>query len=208
MTTANVEGGRPTWKLALPGHGEVGHCSALRQEPRSEYVLARIGYAVRQRRIDFFHAQQLEGVEEYIAAMRELWSANKPMFKGDFVQFEAAHCQPQPINGSVPIIVGGHSKLAARRAGRLGNGFFPARGASKELIELARRNAEENNRDPNALEITVSLPNDLDQIPALAAAGVNRVLVPVIPTPGMDHLISGPDDLANWCDILDKYAEV
>ena len=59
----------------------------------------------------------------------ELWSADKPTFKGRFVTFEGAYCRPQPVNKSVPIIVGGHSEPAARRAGRLGDGYFPARGA-------------------------------------------------------------------------------
>jgi probable F420-dependent oxidoreductase len=69
-------------------------------------------------------------MDEYISAMRELWSADKPTFKGRFVAFEGAYCRPQPVNKSVPIIVGGHSEAAARRAGRLGDGFFPARGVA------------------------------------------------------------------------------
>jgi len=56
-------------------------------------------------------------MDEYISAMRELWSADKPTFKGRFVAFEGAYCRPQPVNKSVPIIVGGHSEAAARRAG-------------------------------------------------------------------------------------------
>jgi len=73
--------------------------------------------------------------DEYIAAMRELWSADAPTFKGEFVNFDGAYCRPQPVNKAVPIIVGGHSKAAAKRAGRLGDGFFPARGASPEMID-------------------------------------------------------------------------
>jgi len=64
--------------------------------------------------------------EDYIAAMRELWSADRPTFQGRFVAFTEAYCRPQPVNKSVPIIVGGHTEAAARRAGRLGDGFFPA----------------------------------------------------------------------------------
>ncbi len=145
--------------------------------------------------------------DEYIAAMRELWSAEKPTFHGDFVHFDQAHCQPQPVNGSVPIIVGGHTRLAAQRAGRLGDGFFPARGASAELIDLARRTAEEHGRDPEALEITTSLPEDLDEIPRLAALGVHRLLVPVTPMAGLATAISGPEDASRWRDTIEKYAD-
>ena len=145
--------------------------------------------------------------DEYVNVMRELWSAEKPCFDGEFVQFDNTHCQPQPVNGAVPIIVGGHSQFAARRAGRLGDGFFPAREAPMELIKLARKTAEENDRDPSELEITVSLPNDLEEIRTLAKAGVHRVLVPAMPVKGFEHRIRTPDDVAGWKDIIEKYAD-
>ena len=45
--------------------------------------------------------------DEYVAVMRELWRADMPSFHGEFVNFDGAYCRPQPVNGSVPIIVGG-----------------------------------------------------------------------------------------------------
>ncbi len=146
--------------------------------------------------------------DDYVAAMRALWSQEKPSYNGEFASFNNVYCRPQPINGSVPIIVGGHSKPAARRAGRLGNGYFPARGAPADLIELARKSAGECGRDPDAIEITASLPDDMDEIPALAAAGVDRILVPVTPMAGLATRISNPDDVKNWRDIIDKYADL
>jgi alkanesulfonate monooxygenase SsuD/methylene tetrahydromethanopterin reductase-like flavin-dependent oxidoreductase (luciferase family) len=56
--------------------------------------------------------------------------------KGTFVTFEDAYCRPQPCQESIPIIIGGHSKAAARRAGRLGDGYFPARDAPPDLIQV------------------------------------------------------------------------
>ena len=55
--------------------------------------------------------------DDYVGAMRALWSQEKSTYHGDFVSFDNVYCRPQPVNGSVPIIVGGHSKPAARRAG-------------------------------------------------------------------------------------------
>ena len=77
--------------------------------------------------------------DEYVAAMRELWTADKPTFHGRWVNFDETYCRPQPAQGSVPIIVGGDTVPAAKRAGRLGDGYFPARNAPAELIDLARR---------------------------------------------------------------------
>ena len=146
--------------------------------------------------------------DDYVAAMRALWGQEKATHQGEYAKFKDVYCRPQPINGTVPIIVGGHSRPAARRAGRLGDGYFPARGAPADLIALARQTAQEAGRDPDALEITTSLPDDLDEIPALAAAGITRILVPVTPMAGLNTRISNPDDVKNWRDIVDKYAEL
>jgi probable F420-dependent oxidoreductase len=143
--------------------------------------------------------------DEYIAAMRELWSADKATFKGRFVAFEAAYCRPQPVNKFVPIIVGGHSEAAARRAGRLGDGFFPARGASAHLIAIARKAAEAAGRDPDKLAITASLPDDLAELDELRHLGVARVLVPAAGGAGLQGRIRGPEDLANWSPIIERY---
>lgn len=132
--------------------------------------------------------------DEYIEAMRELWGAERPTYHGEFVHFDGAYCRPQPVNGSVPIIVGGHSKAAAQRAGRLGDGFFPARGAAAELVQLARDVAAEHGRDPHALEITTGIGEDLSSLRLLAELGVARVLVPVAPMPGMGLHLGQPED--------------
>jgi probable F420-dependent oxidoreductase len=146
--------------------------------------------------------------DEYVAVMRELWTAERPTFHGQFVNFDDTYCRPQPAQGSVPIIVGGDTPFAARRAGRLGDGYFPARGAPQELIDLARRTAEEHGRDPDAIEITTQLPDDLDELPALAARGVSRVLVPVSPMAGLATVIRSPDDASGWAETIERYAEL
>ena len=146
--------------------------------------------------------------DEYVAVMRELWTADKPTFHGEFVDFDDTYCRPQPAQGSVPIIVGGDTKIAARRAGRLGDGYFPARGAPQELLDLARRTAEEHGRDPDALEITTSMPDDPSELPALAARGVSRVLVPVSPMAGLSTTIGSPDEATEWGKVVEEYADL
>jgi len=128
--------------------------------------------------------------DEYIAAMRALWGGDDVSCHGDFVRFDGMNCNPKPENGSVPIIVGGHSEAAARRAGRLGDGFFPATGAPVDIapvIDLMRRTAEEAGRDPAAVELTTGCPAALadsvdERLEAVAAArarGVDRIALPV-----------------------------
>jgi probable F420-dependent oxidoreductase len=143
--------------------------------------------------------------DEYITAMRELWSADEPTFKGRFVSFKGAYCRPQPARKGVPIIVGGHSEAAARRAGRLGDGFFPARGAPAELIATARKAAETAGRDPAKLEVSVSMPDKVEELDALRRLGVSRVLVPASGGAGLPARIRGPEDLAGWTPIIEKH---
>jgi len=143
--------------------------------------------------------------DEYMMALRELWGAEKPSFEGKFVRFKDAYCRPQPVNRHVPLIVGGHSVAAAKRAGKLGDGFFPARGAPQDMFDIARTAAREAGRDPDKLEFTVSLPDKLEDIPALAAMGVKRVLVPVTPMGGLSAVVKTPDDALKWRETIAKY---
>ena len=144
--------------------------------------------------------------DEYVAAMRSLWTEDKPTFNGEFVSFKQAYCRPQPTQTSIPVIVGGHSKPAAKRAGRIGDGYFPAREAPQELIEIARRTAEENGRDPSALEITVSMPDDRAILKDYANRGVDRVLVPVSSVTGLASGIEKPEDALKWQSLIEEYA--
>jgi alkanesulfonate monooxygenase SsuD/methylene tetrahydromethanopterin reductase-like flavin-dependent oxidoreductase (luciferase family) len=146
--------------------------------------------------------------DEYLAAMRDLWSAEKPSYSGRFVNFKDAYCRPQPVNKRVPIIVGGHSEAAAKRAGRLGDGYFPARGADPELIGLVRKSALEAGRDPSSIEITASMPEDMAEIPDLAKRGVTRLLVPSSPMAGLKQMIRGPEDVAAWKETIERFRDV
>jgi len=124
-----------------------------------------------------------ERADEYVAAMRTLWSGELCSFEGEFTSFSDVASNPKPINGTIPIVVGGHSPAAARRAGRLGDGFFPGKGNIAELTDIVRQSAADAGRDPEAIEVTFGHPGVLGDDPAaafeeLADAGVSRTIVP------------------------------
>ena len=54
--------------------------------------------------------------DDSIHALRALWSEECTTYDGEFVSFSDVYSRPQPENGSVPIVIGGHSDAAARRA--------------------------------------------------------------------------------------------
>ncbi len=123
--------------------------------------------------------------DDHIAAMRALWSQDKATHHSAFTNFDQCISRPRPVNGSIPIHVGGHTDIAARRAGRLGDGFFPGQGDPKALarsFDLVRETATEHGRDPDAIELTaggaVMGPGAVDAVKELADLGVDRVVVP------------------------------
>lgn len=73
---------------------------------------------------------------EYIEALRVLWSGPEVEFHGRFVDFPKVTVSPRPANGSIPIIVGGDSPAAVRRAGRLADGYYPGTADPAELRRL------------------------------------------------------------------------
>jgi probable F420-dependent oxidoreductase len=123
-------------------------------------------------------AERVGRTEEYVRAMRALWSADES-HSGDFVSFENARSYPKPVQeGGIPIVVGGHTKAAARRAGRLGDGFFPGRGDMPELIAECRDAATKAGRNPDDIEITVGGMPDPEYIKQMEDLGVSRICVP------------------------------
>ena len=117
--------------------------------------------------------------DEYIAALREMWTTEETSFAGEFVNWERVMSFPKPHDGSPPVVVGGHSHAAARRAGRLGDGFFPGRQEILgELIETMRTTAESAGRDPDAIEITTGAAMSPEKRQALVELGVSRMVFP------------------------------
>lgn len=120
--------------------------------------------------------------DEYVEVMRRLWAGDEVAYEGEFVQFGPVNSNPKPAqDGGVPIIVGGHSDAAARRAGRLGDGFFPGRGNQErlgELFEIMRASARDAGRDPDDIEITAGGAMDVDGIKRFADLGVERMIIP------------------------------
>ena len=100
--------------------------------------------------------------DEAIELMRTLWRGTEPSgtsFHGATYSVDGAHSWPKPTRPEgVPLYIGGHSKAAARRAGRLGDGFQPLGLAGDELtaaIETMRSAARDAGRDPAELGLVL-----------------------------------------------------
>lgn len=128
--------------------------------------------------------------DEQLAVLRALWDQRPDgvTHHGEFFRFENAVCSPKPVAGQhLPVHIGGHSKAAARRAGRFGDGFQPlgVTGAQLDsLLMLMRDEAQAAGRDP--ADIEVSLGHSVTKIDAeraekLTAQGAERLVLAMPP---------------------------
>ena len=131
-------------------------------------------------------AERGRRTDDHVGALRALWEQDQASFDGPYTQFTGAISRPRPTQATIPITIGGHSAAAARRAGRIGDGFFPGRGTHEELAELIgimRTSATEHGRNPDAITVTAGGngalgSGALDEVKALADLGVERVIIP------------------------------
>ena len=135
--------------------------------------------------------------DDYIAAMRALWDDDGASHAGQFAHFDGVSSNPKPLQGRVPIVIGGHSRAAAERAGRIGDGFFPGAGDLAELFDIVGQSAAAAGRDPADVELTAGHAGLVGDDPAgaieeLGSLGVTRAVVPAFRFggPGMDDKLS------------------
>ncbi len=115
--------------------------------------------------------------EESIQALRSLWGSEPSEMKGDYYNWNPVESNPKPLAGKVPIHVGGHVAGAARRAARLGDGFFPARADTLDAnLEALHDECDKIGRDPGEIEITTGAGMTLDEVKALEDKGVARIV--------------------------------
>ncbi len=123
--------------------------------------------------------------DEYIAAMRALWAGPHAEFHGEFVDFPPSTCSPRPVNGNIPVLVGGDTDAAINRAARLADGYFPGEGDPAQLQALIARlhqAMEKAGRDPSSIEINAmfgaQMMDPVAGVQQLADLGVGRIMIP------------------------------
>jgi probable F420-dependent oxidoreductase len=127
-------------------------------------------------------------MREQIEAMKEIWTQDKPEYHGEIVGFPLMMTRPKPVQKPhPPVLVGGAFRLAARRAICYGDGILPAApsagsGSAEEFMPAWRRMAEEADRDPQSLSVTLGgAPEDLAILRRNRDLGVTRMNVRLPP---------------------------
>jgi len=93
-------------------------------------------------------------LEEQVTLLRRLWTERTVTFQGDFDVIPGAGLAPAPPQRPIPLWIGGYAPPALRRAGRLGDGWFPGPAPGPDL-DAARAIVDEAasaaGRDPASL---------------------------------------------------------
>lgn len=90
-------------------------------------------------------------IGEQIGLLRRLWTESTVTFEGRFERVTGAGLAPLPVQRPIPVWFGAASEPAYRRAGRLGEGWFPQVPPGPRLDEakaVVERAAADAGRDP------------------------------------------------------------
>jgi probable F420-dependent oxidoreductase len=122
--------------------------------------------------------------DEYLDAMESLWYDEHPEYHGRFADFAGVDAHPRPVQQPIPLIVGGHSGPAYRRAITRADGWYgywltPDQVATS--VAGLRAAAEEVERPAELGDLEISVTPRGRMTPELAAefaaAGVHRLVV-------------------------------
>jgi probable F420-dependent oxidoreductase len=99
--------------------------------------------------------------DEAIRVMRVLWTEAEPRFEGVYSRFAGMPFSPKPVQTpSIPVVIGGVSGAAIRRAAKLGDGWQPL-GLSpdtlREGMAALGQQARAHGREPAAIPVSIAM---------------------------------------------------
>lgn len=122
--------------------------------------------------------------DEYIDAIRAMWTQPSPSFDGEFVSFTGINAFPRPVQQPPPILVGGSSAAAFRRVVERGNGWIGGGGtpegvrdAQDAIAEARARYARPSELGEVELTVTPNAALDRDLVAQFEDLGVTRLIV-------------------------------
>jgi probable F420-dependent oxidoreductase len=124
--------------------------------------------------------------DEYLAAMRAIWGETTLAFRGRFVSFSDVQAHPRPVQRPLPIVIGGRTPPAFRRAVQQGQGWYgfaldPA--GTQRALDGLRAAAQSRPRPASLgpLEISITPGRGVSvnaaACEAYAALGVHRLIL-------------------------------
>lgn len=146
-------------------------------------------------------------MDECLQLVKSLWTDEFTDFRGEFYEVVDWASNPKPVNGSIPIWLGGESKGQLRRVGKYADGWHATAKSLptlKEDFAVAKEAAAAAGRDPETLVLAIEgagvlAPDRLEQ----TADGLSRLR-----EIGVFHAIIGvhPKHMANAVPLIEEFA--
>ena len=139
--------------------------------------------------------------DDYVQAMRKVWSEDVVEHQSDFVNFTGFKSYPLPVQDPFPVIIGGTKGKAFERIAKYGQGWFAPTPQADQLKDQMQSLAEAcaaEGRDPSTVEVTCMwVPAmGLDSIKQFEDLGVARLVAPIMAL-GEPNPMDGLDKLGN-----------
>ncbi|MCE2391459.1 MAG: TIGR03619 family F420-dependent LLM class oxidoreductase [Proteobacteria bacterium] len=131
--------------------------------------------------------------DEYLAALKVLWTEEKPRFEGEFTSFDGIVFEPKPVRKPhPPLWIGGNSPAAIRRAARFGDGWVPWKITPEELPACLEELRAQPGFEARDRPFDVVMPGTIIQ----REEGTQRVLGETVI----------PEGTREWCDVVEANA--
>lgn len=175
---------------------------------KGEFEALGVPFAARGRQTD-----------EYLRIMRELWTSDAPEFVGPTLRFQNVNFWPKPIQRPTPpILVGGSTPRAIRRAAELGDGWHPGTQSRTNLKANLERYRAECARVGQPANCPVVYRTDVrltetstgsrtpftgtateiaEDLRALAELGIDEVV--------LDFAVAPVETGADWLTVVDRF---
>jgi probable F420-dependent oxidoreductase len=160
-----------TGVMVIPYHPPVQMAKALATADYLSGGRIRLGVGsgwmkAEFKRLAIPYEERADMTDEYLRAMKELWTSDTPSFAGKYVSFDSVSFFPKPAQpNGIPYFAGGTGPRPFRRIVELCEGWYPmaidAAGVRSGVTELRRRFTEAG-RDPSSLWVGVGFSVSVD----------------------------------------------
>jgi probable F420-dependent oxidoreductase len=134
-------------------------------------------------------AERGSRTDEFLSAMRALWTSDAPSFSGTHVRFAGVDAHPRPVQRPLPVVIGGRTAAAHRRAARDADGWYGYMHSPESVAEhvaaLHKAAADAGRDRPLHISVTPERRLDAAIVQAYIDAGVDRLIV--APRPDVDE---------------------
>jgi probable F420-dependent oxidoreductase len=160
-------------------------------------------------------------LDEQIDLLRALWRDEAPRFDGKFWRVDGVGFEPKPVNGTIPLLIGGKTDISRRRAAKRGDGWHLIDMEPSKIMAVRALLAEDcraAGRAPGQVPVSMyaslliaerDLPDNESQFPLMASIEQIVAKLNAYRAAGLDHIVlaaRGLNTLKEYKEFFDRIA--